>query len=101
MNKIFKNSKKIKLDDVYTLVPDSGNGVSLVFEETRTRKKKDDSEKEEYQYVNQLYFTRVNQALNRYVELSQNRSQNIKELIEQTSKIYAVIENFNITFKQF
>jgi len=101
MNKVFKNSKTIKLDDIYSLIPDSGNGVSLFYEETRTRKKKDSSGEEEYQYVNQLYFTRVNQALNRYVELSQNNSQNIKELIEQTSKIYAIIENFNITFKQY
>lgn len=101
MNKIFKKEPIIRLDDNYHLVTDGGNGVQLVFTETRERKKKDSEEKEEFEYSEGLYFTRIGQALNRYVDLTQNKSQDLKELIENTSKIYAIIEAFDVKFKQW
>jgi len=101
MNQIFKKQKTIRLDENYHLVSDGGNGVQLVFTETRERKKKDSEEKEEFEYTESLYFTRIAQALNRYVDLTQNKSQDLKELIENTSKIYEIINQFDINFKQF
>lgn len=101
MNKIFKEDKVIRLDEFYHLKTDGGNGIQLVFEETRTRKKKDSEETEEFLYTESLFFTRIAQSLNRYVELTQNRSKDLKELIEVTSKIYAVISEFDIKYKQF
>lgn len=101
MNNIFKKDKVIRLDEFYHLKTDGGNGVQLVFEQMRTRKKKDSEETEEFLYSESLFFTRAGQALNRYVDLTQNSSQSLKELIETTSKIYDIISAFDVKFKQF
>lgn len=102
MNNIFKTSKVIILDDKYSLMPDGvSNGVILQLNESRERKKKNSEETEEYVYTQNQYFTRVNQALNKYVEITQNDFSDLKDLIERTSKIYQIIEQFNVTFNQY
>lgn len=101
MNKIFKKEKVITLDKFYHLTTDGANGVQLVLTEIRERKKKDSDEKENFVYTESLYFTRVNQALNRYVEMTQNNFDSLEDLISKTDKIYKVISDFDAKFKQF
>lgn len=102
MNNIFKKDKVIILDDKYSLLPDGvSNGVILQLNGSRERKKKNSEETEEYIYTQNQYFSRINQALNKYVEITQNDFSDLKDLIERTSKIYQTIEELNITFNQY
>lgn len=101
MNNIFKTSKVIILDDKYSLTPDSGNGVQLQFKEMAVKKNKKTDEMEDVEIIKSLFFTRASQALTRYLELSQNSSQDLKGLIETTNRIYGIIENFDKTFNQY
>lgn len=101
MNNIFKTNKVIILDDKYSLTNDGGNGIQLVFKETRQKEKKDSKLLEEYEYTDSYYFTRINQALNKYVELTQNNFKDLEDLISRTDKVFAVIEEFNLRFKQW
>jgi len=101
MNNIFKKDKVIVLDDKYSLTNDGGNGIQLVFKETRKKEKKDSKLLEEYEYTDSYYFTRINQALNKYVELTQNNFKDLEDLISKTDKVFAVIEEFNLRFKQW
>ena len=108
MNNIFKKAKKevIVLDDNYTLSHDGYSGVVLTFSEMRERekvneKRKKTGEKEQYLYEEPRYFARIDQALKRYVELSQNSAKSIEEIIEKTDKILAVVEEFKEKFRNW
>lgn len=101
MNNIFKTQKVIILDDKYSLTNDGGNGIQLIFKEIRQKEKKDSKLLEDYEYTESLYFTRINQALNKYVELTQNSFKDLEDLIARTDKVFSVIEEFNLRFKQW
>lgn len=107
MNNIFKHNKMIQLDEHYTLSTDGFNGVVLTFSEPRTRKKtdkdtrKETGETEQYIFEQQYYFPRVNQALNKFVELSHSDFKDLEDLKNKVDKTFAIIEEFNKKFKQF
>ena len=95
MNNIFKKAKKeeIILDDNFKMSHDSFKGIILTFSEMREKEKKT-GEKEQYLNEEPRYFATVGQALKMYVELSQNSSKDLKEIVEKTDKILAVVEEF-------
>ena len=96
MNNIFKQSKKnvIHLQDGYTLSHDSFRGIVLTFSETREREKKDGTV-EKYIYTEPRYFPKVDQALERFVELSQTQpTKTIEEILEVCKKINETLEEF-------
>lgn len=109
MNKTFEKVKEIKLDDNYTLTPDSDNGVILTFSEIRQREetKKENGKliktgkKEDYPFEDKTYHTRISQALTKYVDLTQNSSKSLEELFTKVDEIYAVINKIDKTFQQF
>lgn len=107
MNKTFTKNSEIVLDEFYSLSSDGDSGIVLTFQEKRTRKKTDKDTKketgeiEEYLFTEPRYFTRIAQALKRYVELSQNNCKTIGELLEKTSKIDILLEKLDKEFKQF
>ena|SRR6478609_2357158 len=96
MNKAFTKEKELILDDNYKIVPDSDYGVILVFL-TEKKNKKDELVPFEQKY----YFTRIAQALNKYVDLSLNTSNTMLELIQHSKRIYDIVDNIDKTFKQF
>ena len=106
-NKTFTKNSVINLDEFYTLTSDGDSGIVLTFQEKRTRKridketKKETGETEEYLFNEPRYFTRIVQALKRYVELSQNNCKTIEELLEKTNKMDVLLEKLDKEFRQF
>ena len=109
MNKAFTKNKIINLDESYYLESDGDSGVVLTFHEPR---KKELTEKvdgktvktgviEAYLFEDKWYFTRIVQALKKYVELSQNSSESIEELLIKTDKIFTLLNDIDKEFKQF
>ena len=109
MNKVFTRTNKIILDDCYQLESDSDSGIILVFSEPR---KRDETKKEggkliktgkqeDYLFEDKFYFTRISQALTKYVDLTQNSSKTLEELFIKVDEIYAVIKKIDLEFQQF
>lgn len=101
MNKLFKKDRIIKLDEFYTLESDSFNGVVLIFSEPRKKKKKDSEIEEDYIFIDKWYYTRVNDALNKYAELSMSDFSNLKELSDKVTKTFETIKEFATKFKNW
>ena len=101
MNKVFKRTNKIILDDCYQLESDSDSGLILVFSEPRKRTSKITGLEEDYIFFDRWYFTRISQALTKYVDLTQNSSKTLEELTTKIDEIYAVIKKIDLEFQQF
>lgn len=109
MNKSFTKSRVIELDDKYNLTPDSDNGVILTFAEIRQREetKKENGKviktgnTEDYLFEDKTYHTRISQALTKYVDLTQNSSKSLEDLLSKVDEIYKVIDTINKEFQQF
>lgn len=101
MNKVFTRTNKIILDDCYQLESDSDSGLILVFSEPRKRTSKTTRLDEDYIFFDRWYFTRISQALTKYVDLSQNSSKTLEELTTKIDEIYAVIKRIDLEFQQF
>ena len=79
MNKAFKNTQKIVLDDKFYLEPDQFKGLVLVFNEERTRTKKDGTE-EQYVFEDRYYHPSLSQTLRKYMMLKVNYANSINDL---------------------
>jgi hypothetical protein len=109
MNNIFKQSKKqvVELDEFFTLSPDGDSGLILTFSEPRKREKVDNKkvktgETEDFIFEQKYYYPRLNQALSKYLELSQNApSKTVEELVERTNKLFKIIEEFEKKYKNW
>lgn len=103
MNNIFKTSgkKKIELDSRYYLCTDGGSGVSLVFHEPRKRINKKTELEEDYIFEDKWYFTKLHSALEKFVELTQNSSETIEEILRKTIEIEKVLKQFRETYKNW
>ena len=108
-NKVFTKSSEIKLDEKYNLTSDGDFGIVLTFSEPRTREetKKEGGKliktgkQEDYLFEDKFYFTRISQALTKYVDLTQNSSKTLEELTTKVDEIYAVIKKIDLEFQQF
>ena len=56
---------------------------------------------EDYIFFDRWYFTRIAQALTKYVDLTQNSSKTLEELTTKVDEIYAVIKKIDLEFQQF
>lgn len=109
MNKAFTKSSKIVLDDNYHLTSDGDSGVVLTFQEPREREetKKENGKivktgnKEDFLFEDKWYFTRISQALTKYVDLTQNNSKSLEDLLAKINTVYSTIDTINKEFKQF
>lgn len=102
MNKLFKGGKKVvKIDDKYYLVTDGYHGVCLTFHEPRERLKKNSTEEETYEFEEKWYFTMVGQAIEKYVELSQNKFEDLTDIVTSTRRILDVMEEFKTNYKNW
>jgi hypothetical protein len=96
MNKAFTHSKEIVLDDNYKIIPDTDNGVILVFKTTRINKKDEVILHDEL-----FYFTRIAQALRYYSDKIINSSESLEDCIYKSESVYNLINRLDKQFKQF
>jgi hypothetical protein len=108
MNKAFTKSKELILDENFKIVPDSDNGVILIFTEERKREKEIksiDGKKvksgtvEIFVFEDKYCYPRIAQALRKYAELSTNHKFDTLALANEA--VYVVIDSLDKTFKQF
>ena len=95
MNELFKkaNTKRFELDQNYFLESDGYHGLTLVFEEPRTRKKKDGSGEEEYIYIDKWYLPKISMVLNKYLELKTKNTKSIEELRDVVLRVEEKIDS--------
>lgn len=97
MNQIFKNSKKIVLDDNYHLIPDSDYGLILVFEEQRTHTKKDQTE-EKFTFTDRWYQPRTSQILSTYLKLKLGEARDLEDIKTILEKVENKIDELKETW---
>jgi hypothetical protein len=101
MNELFKkaNTKRFELDENYFLESDGYHGLTLVFEEPRTRKKKDGSGEEEYLYIDKWYLPKISMVLNKYLELKTKNTKSIEELRDVVLRVEEKIDSIKELWK--
>ena len=94
MHEIFTKmkSKKIQLDSEFWLMPDPYKGLILQREVEKSRKKIDKETKkptgeEIYTKIEQHFFPRLSQTLNKYLELKSTEASSIEELKDLVLKV--------------
>ena len=95
MHEVFKKmkSKKIQLDSEFWLMPDPYKGLILQREVEKSRKKidketkKPTGEEETYTQIEQHFFPRLSQTLNKYLELKSTEASSIEELKDLVLKV--------------
>lgn len=110
MNKAFTNTKELVLDEKFKIIPDSDNGVILVFTEIRAREKEIKGLKgkkvktgdiEYFKFEEKYCYPRIAQALRKYSDLTLNENNNFDSLIQKLNDLYLTIDSIDETFKQF
>lgn len=101
MNNILKKEKSIELDANYSIETDGCNGLSLIFKEERERTNKLSKEKEKFVFVDRLYFNTIGQLLYKYIQLSQNKSKDLKDIVDNTNKILSIVQDFIDKYKNW
>jgi hypothetical protein len=101
MNNILKKEKSIELDANYSIETDGGNGLSLILREERERTNKLSKEKEKFVFVDRLYFNTIGQLLYKYIQLSQNKSKDLKDIVDNTNKILSIVQDFRDKYKNW
>lgn len=95
MNELFKKAKtdRFQLDEKFYLESDGFHGLTLVFEETRTKKKKDGSGEEEYLYTDKWYYPKISMVLNKYLELVTKDTKSVEELRDIVLRVEKKIDS--------
>ena len=95
MNELFKKVKtdRFQLDENYFLESDGFHGLTLVFEETRMKKKKDGTGEEEYIYTDKWYYPRISMVLQKYLELVTKDTKSVEELKDIVLKVENKIDS--------
>lgn len=88
----------ITLDKNYRLQNNNIHGVELVFEETRIKKQKDETEKE-YQFTETYYYPNPVLAIRKWIELTSNKVESLDELIKSTTEINKTLDDIYNNFK--
>ena len=78
----------MQLDQSYSIDTDSA-GTILNFTEQRTREK--DGKEIEYVFRDQWFFLSVNQALNKYLDLKTEGTEDVKECINKIEEVRSII----------
>jgi hypothetical protein len=101
MNDLFKKAKtdRFQLDENYFLESDGYHGLTLVFEETRMKKKKDGSGEEEFLYTDKWYYPRVSRVLHKYLELVTKDTKSVGELKEVLLRVETKIDSIRELWK--
>ena len=100
MNNLIKKGA-IKLDENYSLESDGGNGMCLVFSESRKRVNKKTELEEDFTFIDRWYYLTCGQAIENYVKLRQNNSKTLEEVVENTKIILKVVDEFKTNYKNW
>ena len=92
MNKVFKDTQKIVLDDKFYLEPDQFKGLVLVFHEQRTREKKDKTT-ETYEFEDRFYHPTLSQTLRKYMMLTMCSSRDLKDMLDKLEHVERKIDS--------
>jgi len=100
MNKLFKTTGKIDLDDNHYLESDGSWGVSLVqhFPAKRNSKK---GEETDYTATERYYYTTVAQALEKYVNLKQIILPEVSEMLKIQQETLNILKDFKEKYKNW
>ena len=80
----------LEKNEIYSYSIDTdGAGSILNFTEQRTREK--DGKKIEYIFRDQWFFLSVNQALNKYLDLKTEGTEDVKECIKKIEEVRSII----------
>lgn len=90
MNKILEKGK-IQLCDKFYLDTDGFNGISLIFEETRIRLKKDGTV-ENYLHTDKYYYPKLSLVLNKYLQLKPTEATSIEDLKDIVLRVETLVE---------
>jgi hypothetical protein len=81
----------MEVDEKFRIVYDENN-VILQFHEIRIKSKKDET-KEEYEFVDNFYYSNIAQALKSYTNKCLKGSDSISELIQRIENLETLIPN--------
>jgi hypothetical protein len=93
MNKVFQKTQLIELCEEFFLVPDGFKGLVLTKEVIKTRKKLDKEtrkptgETETYNDIEQWFFPKLSQTLNKYLQLKTCEANSVQELLEVVLRV--------------
>lgn len=95
MNDLFKKAKtkRFELDENYFLESDGYHGLTLLFEETRMKTKKDGSGEEEYLFIDKWYYPKISMVLHKYLELTTKNTKSVGELREVVLRVETKIDS--------
>jgi hypothetical protein len=80
----------MKLDENYTAVTD-GAGTILNFQQQRQREK--NGEMIEFTHRDQWFFLNLQQALNKYLDLSIEKSEDVKDCLKKIEEVRTIIKS--------
>ncbi len=79
----------MKLDDKFTVNVD-GAGTILMFQEQRHREK--DGKEIEFSFKDQWFFLSLQQALNKYLDLKIEGSEDVKDCLKKIEEVRQIIK---------
>ena len=85
----------IILDNNYRINTEDNNNCILEFFEIRT-KNKDTEKEEQFEYVEQYYYSNVQDCLEKYLQLAQKEAKDIKDCIRITEETIKRILNLKL-----
>jgi hypothetical protein len=81
----------IVLDENYRIDTEDNNNCILEFFEQRTKNKGTDKE-EQFEFVEQYFYPRVSDCLEKYLYLSQKNSKTVQEILLKTKEIEKLLQ---------
>jgi 23S rRNA maturation mini-RNase III len=85
----------ILLDNNYRINTEDSNNCILEFFEIRT-KNKDTEKEEQFEYVDQYFYSNVHDCLIKYLYLTQKSSKTVEEILAKTKQVESLIQKLNI-----
>lgn len=99
-NSIFKAGDKVILNENFYLQPDGFSGVNLVCTEIREKKNKE-GEMEQKEHTESYYYPKLDMALSKFVQITQNSSNTIEEILSINKQINETLNDFKTKHKNW
>lgn len=100
MNNLFREQKKVILDENFYLLSDGASGLVLVKHYPAKRKNKEGVETD-YTAEDKFYAPNVAQILDRYVREKQVILPEVSEMLEVQKQVLTILEDFRTKFKNW
>lgn len=96
----------IKIDDNFRIEHDGFRGCTLIFSESRKRKKvdsktrKETGEVEDYIFEDRFYYPQLSLALEKYASLETAKELNLEDHLKAVKKLTEKIEQVRVEFEK-